>query len=932
MLEDKDTTLNHINQMNGSKEDFETLPLKEEIDKAFYKENFTGLMKLALRNLNKENDSKLDPIKNRLESDLIELKVCRDLYRKKKKKDDQLFSKLLNTISNPDFSEDKDSLLQQCKLSLNSFIENQKIQICKKLSLLSRKREDQDTDCSSQSSEFNPEERRITREKLIKEKQQLEKKNFIPSFSNLFEEEIAQKINFNQHTNNNNKYRNISKENKEKMDNNNLFKYWNWIVKREIPRRQKEYQKYKQDVDFNSKRINLLCQKEVRKKTTKMVKDEKDAKLRAKKLEKEILQNIRKKEKDANELKKKKEREELERIKKQQELEEAVKQKKRLEYLMTQSDIYSFFMSKKLGVEVEAKKEDEIIPTQQVGDDKVEVLYDENNKIIKLKVEVDKVAAEQEVKNIIENQMNSLNKFDSDCNKLRMKAGGSNFNTEIREEKDKRDINALDNPNIKQTISTPSSFKGVLKHYQLKGLNWLDNLFEMGINGILADEMGLGKTIQAISLLSHITENKNNWGPFLVISPNATLYNWQQEINKFCPNLKVLPYWGGKEERKTLRKFFNPLSLYTNNSSFHVCITSYQFIVQDQKVFNRVAWQYMILDEAHSIKNINSIRWNTLLEFSCRGRLLLTGTPIQNNMSELWALLHFIMPTFFNSHEQFQEWFSKDIEAHSQEKAELNEEQLKRLHTILKPFMLRRVKRDVENEIGPKTEYEIICEMSNRQKILYNTIRSKLNNISDLFSSVDSKVKVENLMNLVMQFRKVCNHPELFERSIGKNPLFNKNLLLSTSEAQDSLNFNYNIKDDVISIFSESKNCISFILPKTIYDTNFNKEVSIEIDYFDLCPILRFSCFDEKEFKKISKNNLLTIICVLHYLKKYLTKKNYLVEYLKNENVSLLDCFISREVFSVDERYDMLSRLKKNLRIDGDVFGGFQTSQKIVFF
>ena len=117
----------------------------------------------------------------------------------------------------------------------------------------------------------------------------------------------------------------------------------------------------------------------------------------------------------------------------------------------------------------------------------------------------------------------------------------------------------------------------------------------------------------------------------------------------------------------------------------------------------------MILDEAQAIKNIASQRWNTLLSFNCRNRLLLSGTPIQNSMSELWALLHFIMPNLFDSHEQFQEWFSKDIEAHSQEKGELNQEQLKRLHQILKPFMLRRVKKDVEHEIGPKKEYEILC-------------------------------------------------------------------------------------------------------------------------------------------------------------------------------------------------------------------------------
>ena len=221
-----------------------------------------------------------------------------------------------------------------------------------------------------------------------------------------------------------------------------------------------------------------------------------------------------------------------------------------------------------------------------------------------------------------------------------------------------------------------------------------------------------------------------------------------------------MPYWGNIKQRKTIRKFFSSKKFTEKaDSPFHVVITSYQLTVTDDKTFKRLKWQFMILDEAQAIKNILSQRWNTLLAFNCRNRLLLSGTPIQNSMSELWALLHFIMPNLFDSHEQFQEWFSRDIEAHSQEKGELNQEQLKRLHKILKPFMLRRVKKDVENEIGPKTEYEILCDMTERQKILYNSIKEKLTNISDLFSSGDSKVKVENLMNLVMQFRKVCNHP-----------------------------------------------------------------------------------------------------------------------------------------------------------------------------
>ena len=292
----------------------------------------------------------------------------------------------------------------------------------------------------------------------------------------------------------------------------------------------------------------------------------------------------------------------------------------------------------------------------------------------------------------------------------------------------------------------------------------------------------------------------------------------------------------------------------------------------------------MILDEAHSIKNVNSIRWNTLLEFSCRNRLLLTGTPIQNSMSELWALLHFIMPKLFDSHEQFQEWFSKDIEAHSQEKGELNREQLKRLHTILKPFMLRRIKKDVENEIGPKTEYEISCVMTQKQSLLYNSIKSKLNNISDLFTSVDSKLKVENLMNLVMQFRKVCNHPELFERNIGKIPFVFRDLSVRRSSTYIVTN------DDIHYCKPDTTSALSYKLPKLIYDEIINGESKLILKNQNN---LTKEVYNQNIFSLLpyNKSELSTIIyadayisqlCILHCIYKNQLKESFKIENKEN--------------------------------------------------
>ena len=224
-------------------------------------------------------------------------------------------------------------------------------------------------------------------------------------------------------------------------------------------------------------------------------------------------------------------------------------------------------------------------------------------------------------------------------------------------------------------------------------MNWLCSLYDQGINGILADEMGLGKTVQALSFLAYVAETYGVWGPFLVITPASTLHNWQQEIARFVPDFKCVPYWGSPQERKVLRGFWNHENLHTKRSSFHIVVTSYQIVVTDYKYFTRQTWMYMVLDEAQAIKSASSQRWKMLLDFKCRGRLLLSGTPIQNTMAELWSLLHFVMPALFDSHDEFKEWFSRDIEGHAEgTKGKVDELQMSRLHMILKPFMLRRIK------------------------------------------------------------------------------------------------------------------------------------------------------------------------------------------------------------------------------------------------
>ena len=466
---------------------------------------------------------------------------------------------------------------------------------------------------------------------------------------------------------------------------------------------------------------------------------------RAKRMQKEMLVYWRKRERELNEIKKRKEKLESELKRREEEERESLLQKKRLEFLMKQSDIYAHFMARKLGIAIHGDNIEKFGENENSNEKKDEEKRNENGEESgngsnanksetkpKVEIEIDEKAALENVHMMINEQRENLRNFDKETQEERMKAGSlgehmmplEQYSLEEVKNAQTLDFSYVPQDTFNEIICAPNTFVGELKEYQLKGLRWLDNLYDQGINGILADEMGLGKTIQAIALLAHISENKHNCGPFLIVAPSSTLYNWQMEIKRFCPSLKVLPYWGNMKQRKTIRKFFSLKNLGTPHSPFHVVITSYQLVVADEKTFQKMKWQYVILDEAQAIKNINSQRWKTLLSFNSRNKLLLTGTPIQNTMAELWALLHFIMPKLFDSHEQFQEWFSKDIEAHSQDQKAVNQHQLSRLHAILKPFMLRRVKKDVEHEIGQKKEHQILCEMTTRQQELYDVLNT----------------------------------------------------------------------------------------------------------------------------------------------------------------------------------------------------------------
>jgi ATP-dependent DNA helicase len=265
---------------------------------------------------------------------------------------------------------------------------------------------------------------------------------------------------------------------------------------------------------------------------------------------------------------------------------------------------------------------------------------------------------------------------------------------------------------------------GIMKGYQLQGLDWLVSLYENGLNGILADEMGLGKTLQTISFLAFL-RGKGVWGPFLIVGPVSVLSNWVDEIARWAPDIPKVMYHGTPAERAEIRS----KRMTKMGPDFPIVCTNYEIVMNDKKFLSKYAWKFIIIDEGHRLKNMNCKLIQELKSYNSANRLLLTGTPLQNNLAELWSLLNFLLPEIFDDYQYFEEYFDfsklqgKDKESHA---AFLEEEKKNNLvgslHALLKPFLLRRVKADVVTNLPPKKEYILYAPLSQTQKDLYGAL------------------------------------------------------------------------------------------------------------------------------------------------------------------------------------------------------------------
>ncbi|KAF9445740.1 hypothetical protein P691DRAFT_709798 [Macrolepiota fuliginosa MF-IS2] len=301
---------------------------------------------------------------------------------------------------------------------------------------------------------------------------------------------------------------------------------------------------------------------------------------------------------------------------------------------------------------------------------------------------------------------------------------------------------------------SPSFIHGVMRAYQLQGLNWMVSLHHNGLNGILADEMGLGKTLQTISFLAYLKHYRDISGPHLIVVPKSTLQNWCREFSKWTPDFNIVSLAGTKDERATI------IANRLLPQDFDVCITTYEMCLIEKSVLKKFSFEYIVIDEAHRIKNVDSILSQIVRAYTSRGRLLITGTPLQNNLKELFALLNFICPEIFVKYEDLDAFLHKDAKGEEEEE-ERSKKVVEALHKILRPFLLRRVKSDVEKNLLPKKEINIYVGLTEMQRKWYRSVLEKdIDAVNGLTGKKEGKTR---LMNMVMQLRKVTCHPYLFD-------------------------------------------------------------------------------------------------------------------------------------------------------------------------
>lgn len=354
-----------------------------------------------------------------------------------------------------------------------------------------------------------------------------------------------------------------------------------------------------------------------------------------------------------------------------------------------------------------------------------------------------------------------------------------------------------------------------LKDYQQTGINWLHLLYQNNLSCILADEMGLGKTCQVISFLAYLKQI-NQEGPHLVVVPSSTLENWLREFNKFCPHLKIEPYYGSQQERAELRDI-----LEENEGQYDVIVTTYNLAAgskYDVSFLRNRNFNVVVYDEGHMLKNSMSERFNKLMKINAQFRLLLTGTPLQNNLKELMSLLEFIMPNLFVSKkDDLATVFKQKTKTSDADKGYnplLAEQAIERAKTMMKPFILRRKKDQVLKHLPRKHNHIMYCEMRDAQNAIY---QQEIKQVMEHRRKIREGVKMDKASynvskNLIMALRKASIHPLLFRHIYNDDKISKMSkAIISEPEYYENGNIEY-IREDMsyMTDFELHKLCCKF--------------------------------------------------------------------------------------------------------------------------
>ncbi len=329
----------------------------------------------------------------------------------------------------------------------------------------------------------------------------------------------------------------------------------------------------------------------------------------------------------------------------------------------------------------------------------------------------------------------------------------SNIKNINKDDNYKNIIEKVDNKNIDEELKLPEGLNASLRNYQETGFKWLKTLDSYNFGGILADDMGLGKTIQLVSVILSYVENSGDMEslkPSLVICPSSLTLNWFNEIKKFAPSLKVLLINGNAQERKNKIEKIN---------DYNVIIESYDILKRDIEIYKEKNYEfkYAIADEAQYIKNNNTQNFKAIKEINAETRFALTGTPIENSLSELWSIFDFVMPGYLFSYRKFKELYETPIVKNEDQSA------MKKLKMLIEPFILRRIKEDVLTELPDKTITILNNEMEEEQQKIYMSYMAQVKQEIETEISVNGFEKSQiKILSLLMRLRQICCHPSLF--------------------------------------------------------------------------------------------------------------------------------------------------------------------------